>query len=135
MSEWWIGNEKIGNEGKKISGTEYFYWFDKGNRFVEDKVIVDTQDFFILLDGVIFNKKEILKNCQQNNWSLTIIDLYKTGRLEFVNLLRGSFNGVVIDKISHPLLSLLSDAHRHSKYVPSGISNPQSLPAQWHRLL
>ena len=27
-------------------------------------------------------------------------DLYKTGRLEFVNLLRGSFNGVVIDKIS-----------------------------------
>ena len=74
MSEWWIGNEKIGNEGKKISGTEYFYWFDKGNRFVEDKVIVDTQDFFILLDGVIFNKKEILKNCQQNNWSLTIID-------------------------------------------------------------
>ena len=25
MSEWWIGNEKIGNEGKKISGTEYFY--------------------------------------------------------------------------------------------------------------
>lgn len=32
--------------------------------------------------------------------SLTIIDLYKTGRLEFVNLLRGSFNGVVIDKIS-----------------------------------
>ena len=27
----------------------------------EDKVIVDTQDFFILLDGVIFNKKEILK--------------------------------------------------------------------------
>ena len=24
MSEWWIGNEKIGNEGKKISGTEYF---------------------------------------------------------------------------------------------------------------
>lgn len=100
MSEWWIGNEKIGNEGKKISGTEYFYWFDKGNRFVEDKVIVDTQDFFILLDGVIFNKKEILKNCQQNNWSLTIIDLYKTGRLEFVNLLRGSFNGVVIDKIS-----------------------------------
>lgn len=100
MSEWWIGNEKIGNEGKKISGTEYFYWFDKGNRFVEDKVIVDTQDFFVLLDGVIFNKKEILKNCQQNNWSLTIIDLYKTGRLEFVNLLRGSFNGVVIDKIS-----------------------------------
>ena len=22
MSEWWIGNEKIGNEGKKISGTD-----------------------------------------------------------------------------------------------------------------
>ena len=30
MSEWWIGNEKIGNEGKKISGTEYFYWLIKG---------------------------------------------------------------------------------------------------------
>lgn len=51
MVDW---KRKIGNEGKKISGTEYFYWFDKGNRFVEDKVIVDTQDFFILLDGVIF---------------------------------------------------------------------------------
>lgn len=54
MSEWWIGNEKIGNEGKKISGTEYFYWFDKGNRFVEDKVIVDTQDFFYFIGRSYF---------------------------------------------------------------------------------
>ena len=43
---------------KRFQEQKYFYWFDKGNRFVEDKVIVDTQDFFILLDGVIFNKKE-----------------------------------------------------------------------------
>ncbi len=58
MSEWWIGNEKIGNEGKKISGTEYFYWFDKGNRFVEDKVIVDTQDFLFYWTELFLIRKK-----------------------------------------------------------------------------
>ncbi len=98
MSEWTIGKEIHNTEEKRISDTEYFYFFDKGEKFLEDKVLIDNSLLFILLDGVIFNKLEILKNLQKDKWDLALIELYEKEGLEFIKILRGSFNGVIIDK-------------------------------------
>ena len=99
MSEWWIGKKKWKLEEKQIAGTEYFYYFDKGKKFVDDKIIVDDSTLFMLLDGVIFNKLELLKKANQESWESTLIDLYKKNGLDFIKVLRGSFNGVIVDKV------------------------------------
>lgn len=71
------------------------------HKFEQDKLFINTDEFIVLLDGVILNKKELLKESQIVNggtWSGAIIELYRDKGERFFDVLRGSFAGALFDK-------------------------------------
>lgn len=98
MSKWTVSNKKIMEKMCPVLNTEFFYVFDKGDKFLDDKVLIDDNQIFILLDGVIFNKVEIMEELKKAIWEETVFALYQKEGIEFVKRLRGTFNGIIIDK-------------------------------------
>lgn len=68
------------------------------NKFEQDKVFKETDNYIILLDGVVTNKKGLLEDskCQ---WAETLIRLYESNGICFFRDLRGSFSGALYDKV------------------------------------
>lgn len=65
------------------------------HRFEDDKLFFEDSDCIVILDGVILNKKDIIK---KNDWAYTVKNLYyKEGDL-FFRLFRGCFAGAIYDK-------------------------------------
>lgn len=70
------------------------------NKFINDKLLYEDDNFAILLDGVIFNKKELQT---QKSWSGAIMDLYQQKGRAWFGQLRGSFYGLYVDKHNRKL--------------------------------
>lgn len=74
------------------------------DKFQKDKIFTETEDYIILLDGVILNRVELIEKCNvinnDNQWLNTIIQLYRENGEMFFNVLRGSFSGALYDKSS-----------------------------------
>lgn len=67
-------------------------------KFPDDKVFSETDDYIIVLDGVILNKNEILIKNDKPIWHDVIVDLYEKKGETFFSSLRGSFAGALFDK-------------------------------------
>ena len=67
----------------------YEHFVDK---FSEDKVFMEDDSYMLLLDGVIFNKKQILKDFSGGLFACLIDGYMRKGDV-FFNGLRGSFCG------------------------------------------
>jgi len=67
------------------------------DKFLDDKIFLETEDYLLSIEGVILNKAEILEKFKSNNWQKTIISILKTDHI-FFNRFRGSFSGFVYDK-------------------------------------
>lgn len=66
-------------------------------KFDKDNVNFENQDIRCLLDGIIFNSKELCQRGKEALWSKCILEMYKSNS-HFFTELRGSFNGFVYDK-------------------------------------
>ena len=66
-------------------------------RFAGDQVRMDSDDYILMLEGIVLNKKYLLSDPLQN-WHECLIELYKTKGELFFSQLRGSFVGVLFDK-------------------------------------
>ncbi|MEP0133069.1 MAG: hypothetical protein ABJJ25_12725 [Eudoraea sp.] len=66
------------------------------NKFENDNLFLETNDYIIVLKGVILNKKALLK--PSLNWEETITELYLKEGNEFFKKFRGSFCGAFYDK-------------------------------------
>lgn len=67
------------------------------DKFHDDKIFYDSENYFVLLEGIILNKKEYyIKG--EDNWSESIIYLYKKFGDSFFKRFRGSFSGLLYDK-------------------------------------
>lgn len=78
----------------------YKQWTVKWNvldKFFDDKVFYQDEDVILILDGVILNKNEILKNSYSMSWHDTIKKLFFESNT-FFNDFRGAFSGAVFDK-------------------------------------
>lgn len=64
-------------------------------KFVEDKLLYDDAKYTILLDGVIFNRKDLQKG---KSWIETIVYMYQRYGQTWFQYLRGSFYGMLVDK-------------------------------------
>ena len=50
MSEWIVcRKDKIVN-AENIGNTEYCFLYDRGNKFLNDKIVLNTEYYFIILD-------------------------------------------------------------------------------------
>lgn len=67
-------------------------------KFFNDKIFYQDEDYLIITEGVIFNKFELIKKYQKENFKDTIIEMYKKNRDTFFKEFRGSFSGIFINK-------------------------------------
>ena len=87
-------------------------------KFENDKVFVNTEDFILVLDGVVLNKKSL---DTEKNWFESIIKLYRLNGEHFFESFRGSFGGLLYDKKEEKYI-LFSD-HVGSKFIYYSLNN------------
>lgn len=75
------------------------------NKFKNDKIFEETDEFIVILDGIIINRNELIKMLfpietggNTDVWLKTIIQLYHQKGETFFSGLRGSFSGALYDK-------------------------------------
>lgn len=67
------------------------------NKFNNDKLFINNNNYFYILDGVILNKKS-LENKYSSEWEDVFIQMYKKNGDNFFKDFRGSFAGALFDK-------------------------------------
>ena len=87
-------------------------------KFENDKVFVNTEDFILVLDGVVLNKKSL---DTEKNWFESIIKLYQLNGERFFESFRGSFGGLLYDKKEEKYI-IFSD-HVGSKFIYYSLNN------------
>jgi len=85
------------------------------NKFMDDKVFLSDDDFFILVEGVVLNSRLLTSKYSQGTFKDCIIEMYKRNGETFFNEFRGSFCGIFCDKKSD--LKLLFTDHIGSKQL------------------
>ena len=78
---------------KNISCINHFI-----HKFEKDKLFNETDDYIIILDGVVLNRIALQEKHNQKTWFNTIIYLYENGGETFFSSFRGSFAGALFDK-------------------------------------
>jgi asparagine synthase (glutamine-hydrolysing) len=82
-----------------IFGEDYYARRSTINKFINDKVFYKSEKYLIILEGVIFNKNElIIKFSKDNSWINCLIEMYNLLGDDFFNEFRGSFSGVFFEK-------------------------------------
>lgn len=75
------------------------YWMKRNtlDKYLQDKIFCQNEDYVLILEGVILNKTEL---CNQygSELSQVIVRLYEELGDEFPRVLRGSFSGAVYEK-------------------------------------
>lgn len=67
-------------------------------KFLDDKIFIESNEFIIALEGVIFNKADLIKKYTRKTWEQCIIEMYEKNGETFYNEFRGSFSGFFFDK-------------------------------------
>jgi len=67
------------------------------DKFNKDTILQNDNNYFIILDGVITNKEELLQN-KKVNWNKFFIEEYEKNKNAFFSIFRGSFCGAIYDK-------------------------------------
>lgn len=101
-------SQKIENE--KLACYGHFI-----NKFIDDKIFRESDDYVLLLDGVVLNKKHLLALAKETDWFSYLITQYKKKGDTFFEALRGSFAGLLIDKRKNR--SILFTDHIGSKFM------------------
>lgn len=66
------------------------------DKFKDDNIFFENEKYIIVLNGVIFNKNELIEN--EDSWLITVIKIYESFGESFFEKLRGSFSGLFYDK-------------------------------------
>jgi len=66
-------------------------------RFINDTIFDETEEYIIVIDGMVFNKSDLIKESGKS-WYETVLELYKISPQSLPSKLRGSFSGLIIDK-------------------------------------
>lgn len=104
----YINNIKLEYEYK---GDNYIYRnFGKYNvqslvldRYINDKIFFENDDYVIMTDGVILNSKELCKSKHISTLEQYIIQELDSGNLQFYQRFRGSFSGAFYIKKENKL--------------------------------
>lgn len=70
------------------------------NKFMDDKVFLNSADLLIVIEGVVLNKKQLIEQyAPHGSFESCIRNMYAASGEKFFNPFRGSFSGVLYDKI------------------------------------
>lgn len=83
------------------------------NKFYKDTCFYQNEDFIVVIDGVILNKIDFEN--KNESWEQTIISLYKQFGNDFYKQFRGSFSGLIYEKVKDKFI-VFTD-HIGSKHI------------------
>lgn len=84
-----------------IEGNGYLIYKCFNNKFSQEKIFNEDEEFIVAIDGVIINNHELQSRYGvYDNFSL-IKEMYKSHGNKLVNELRGSFYGIIYDKLKN----------------------------------
>lgn len=81
-----------------INENEYYLERRTIKKFMNDKLFLDTERYIIITEGIILNKKVLIRRYQADIFQDLIIKMYKKNGDEFFSEFRGSFSGLFYDK-------------------------------------
>ena len=70
------------------------------NKFLNDKLFLETEEFIIITEGIILNSKDLIIKYQKDDFELTVLEMIHQNPNDFFSEFRGSFSGVVYNKQS-----------------------------------
>ena len=68
------------------------------NKFMNDRVFLDLDDFTVIVEGVVLNNHELMCKYASDSWVECVIKMYESEGEAFFNAFRGSFSGALYDK-------------------------------------
>lgn len=68
------------------------------NKFMNDRLFADLDDYLVVLEGVVLNNHELIEQYQTASWVDCVIKMYQTCGDAFFKDFRGSFSGLFYDK-------------------------------------
>jgi asparagine synthase (glutamine-hydrolysing) len=92
-----ILKKKQGSYDKEFISDNLWFAYNSNNKFENDKIFFENDLFFIFLDGVILNKKELLLKGNVVSLIEYFLEALKKGD-DFLEKLRGSFLGLIYSK-------------------------------------
>jgi len=95
------------------------------SKFMSDKVYYEDDFYVVLIEGVLFNKDLLLATHSTNLLSALVVMLYREYGDTFFSVLRGSFSGLLLDKLNDKLI-IFTD-HIGDKAVFYSITKSQLL--------
>lgn len=82
---------------KNIKKDNFLVYSKFNGKFSDDKVFFEDSEILIVLDGVIVNNKELQKKYSANNNFDLIKKMYNQHGINFVDMLRGNYYGIIYD--------------------------------------
>lgn len=68
------------------------------NKFMNDRLFADLDDFLVVVEGVVLNNHELEKQYKTSSWIDCVVEMYKSNGDDFFKDFRGSFSGLFYDK-------------------------------------
>lgn len=81
-------------------------------KFEKDKVFTETEQYIVLLEGVVFNSNTLKNSYQQETLAETLISMYEASDT-FFEILDGSFSGYIYDKKQKKLIVFVNKVGDH----------------------
>lgn len=109
-------------EGKTLSFGGIQFMYHPMPKFEGDKLFYEDEEKILLLDGVIFNQRELMSDVS-GSWQFVVDGLYRNNPENFFSVLRGSFCGAVLEKASLRLTAFTNHSGEKTVYytVQNGI--------------
>jgi len=73
-------------------------------KFLNDKIFKETPGYFLLLDGILLNITDLKQRYNTNDLTYILQKLYEEHGEKFCALLKGSFSGLLYDKIKGSMI-------------------------------
>ena len=68
------------------------------NKFMNDRLFEETEQYVIVVEGVVLNNHELMESFNSESWADCVIQMYEKEGEAFFNAFRGSFSGALYDK-------------------------------------
>lgn len=85
------------NSNGILKSDNYICFNNMINKFQNDKLFQEDDNYLIILDGVVLNKHQVMSKYKGLSWFEVVIKLYQQSDT-FFDEFRGSFSGVLYDK-------------------------------------
>ncbi len=105
------------NNYQRFESGDYVCLYNPLNRFENDKLFFEDEKKIYLLDGVVFNKHKFEMDYNEE-WSCAYKSLVESN-VDFMDSLRGSFCGLIVDKESGNVEAFTNHSGEHTVYYTS----------------